>query len=156
MARLTDFGAFVTLEPGIDGLIHVSEAAPQRIEHVREVLQPGQTVEAVVLGVDAEKKRVSLSLKRAAEGVGDAAPGRRPRRASRREPERGARRGRPGAAPAASPSAAPAARPSAGEQGSGASRRGHAAEPELTTMAIALRAAMERAKKKQQEGDGGS
>jgi small subunit ribosomal protein S1 len=63
VARLADFGAFVTLAPGIDGLVHVSEAALQRVGHVKEVLAPGQEVEAVVMGVDAAKKRISLSIR---------------------------------------------------------------------------------------------
>jgi small subunit ribosomal protein S1 len=126
VARLTDFGAFITLEPGVDGLIHVSEAAPRRIEHVREVLEPGQAVEAMVIGVDPEKKRISLSLKRTGDELpAEPAPRRREREAGprRRETER---------------SVIIPAQPSG--------------EPELTTMAIALRAAMERAKKKQEEG----
>ena len=65
VARLTDFGAFVTLAPGIDGLVHVSEAAAQRVGHVKEVLSPGQPVEAVVLSVDPAKKRISLSIREA-------------------------------------------------------------------------------------------
>ena len=68
VARLTDFGAFVTLAPGIDGLVHVSEAAPQRVGHVKEVLAPGQPVEAVVLGVDPAKKRIALSIREALAG----------------------------------------------------------------------------------------
>jgi small subunit ribosomal protein S1 len=71
VARLADFGAFVTLAPGIDGLVHVSEAAPQRVAHVNEVLEPGQLVEAVVLGVDPVKKRISLSIR---EAQADALP----------------------------------------------------------------------------------
>jgi small subunit ribosomal protein S1 len=63
VARLADFGAFVTLAPGIDGLVHVSEAALQRVAHVKEVLAPGQEIEAVVLGVDPAKKRISLSIR---------------------------------------------------------------------------------------------
>jgi small subunit ribosomal protein S1 len=67
VVRLTDFGAFVNLAPGIDGLIHVSQASDQRVQHVREVLSPGQSVEAVVLGVDPERKRISLSIREARE-----------------------------------------------------------------------------------------
>lgn len=65
VARLADFGAFVTLAPGIDGLVHVSEAALHRVAHVKEVLTPGQPVEAVVLEVDPVKKRISLSIREA-------------------------------------------------------------------------------------------
>ncbi|OFW78954.1 MAG: hypothetical protein A2Z48_11275 [Actinobacteria bacterium RBG_19FT_COMBO_70_19] len=85
VARLTDFGAFVTLAPGLDGLVHVSEAAPHRVGHVKEVLAPGQSVEVVVLGVDPVKKRISLSIREAlaasappprTPAVGDAVEGR--------------------------------------------------------------------------------
>lgn len=65
VARLTDFGAFVSLAPGIDGLVHVSEAAPHRIGHVREVLTAGQQIEAVVRSVEPEKRRISLSIREA-------------------------------------------------------------------------------------------
>ena len=60
--RLTDFGAFVDIG-GVDGLIHVSELSWNRIKHPSEVVRPGQTVEAIVLKVDAEKKKISLGLK---------------------------------------------------------------------------------------------
>jgi small subunit ribosomal protein S1 len=79
VARLTDFGAFVNLAPGIDGLVHVSEISYERVNHPKDVLKPGQQVEAVVQGVDAEKKRVSLSIKKtleAPEGWTQAAPAR--------------------------------------------------------------------------------
>ncbi|MEO5618260.1 MAG: S1 RNA-binding domain-containing protein, partial [Candidatus Eisenbacteria bacterium] len=72
VARLTDFGAFVALAPGIDGLVHVSEAAAHRVGHVKEVLTPGQTIEAVVRTVEPEKRRISLSI-REAMGVAPAA-----------------------------------------------------------------------------------
>jgi len=77
VARLTDFGAFVSLAPGIDGLVHVSEAAPHRIGHVREVLSPGQQVETVVRSVEPDKRRISLSI-REAMGAGSAAARRTP------------------------------------------------------------------------------
>ncbi len=63
VARLADFGAFVTIAPGIDGLVHVSAVAPTRIEHVKDVLHVGQEVRAMVLAVEPDKKRVSLSIK---------------------------------------------------------------------------------------------
>ncbi len=62
--NLTDFGAFVGLDEGIDGLIHVSDMSwTKHIKHPSEVLKKGQKVEAVVLKVDREKERISLSLK---------------------------------------------------------------------------------------------
>ena len=63
VARLAEFGAFVSLEPGIDGLVHVSEVSAQRVAHPKEVLSPGQDVEAVVLSVDPVKRRLSLSIR---------------------------------------------------------------------------------------------
>jgi small subunit ribosomal protein S1 len=65
VTRLAEFGAFVELEPGVEGLIHVSELAPQRVFNVGNVVKVGQTVEVMVLNVDPEKKRISLSLKQA-------------------------------------------------------------------------------------------
>jgi small subunit ribosomal protein S1 len=65
VTRLMEFGAFVELEPGIEGLIHISELAPQRVRRVADVVQPGSEVEVKVLIVDAAQKRISLSLKAA-------------------------------------------------------------------------------------------
>ena len=63
VARLTPFGAFVTLASGVDGLIHISKlGAGKRIQHPKEVLSEGQDVEVKVEGVDREQKRISLSL----------------------------------------------------------------------------------------------
>jgi small subunit ribosomal protein S1 len=62
--NLTDFGAFIALEEGIDGLIHISDMSwTQRVKHPSEVLKKGQTVKAVVLNVDKENERLSLGLK---------------------------------------------------------------------------------------------
>jgi small subunit ribosomal protein S1 len=63
VARLADFGAFVTLEPGIDGLVHISEIAAHRVERVKDALAVGQRVEAVILAVDPKKRRISLSIR---------------------------------------------------------------------------------------------
>ena len=62
--NLTEFGAFVGLEDGIDGLIHISDMSwLKHIKHPSEVLKKGQKVQAVVVKVDKEKQRISLSLK---------------------------------------------------------------------------------------------
>ena len=62
--NLTSFGAFVEIEPGIDGLVHVSDMSwTRRVEHPSEVVQKGEEVEVMVLDVDAENKRISLGLK---------------------------------------------------------------------------------------------
>jgi small subunit ribosomal protein S1 len=62
--NLTSFGAFVEIEPGIDGLVHVSDMSwTKRIEHPSEVVDKGDEVDVMVLDVDAEAKRISLGLK---------------------------------------------------------------------------------------------
>jgi len=62
--NLTDFGAFVELEPGIDGLLHISDMTWARnVTHPSEVVKKGQQVETVILHVDKEAKRISLGLK---------------------------------------------------------------------------------------------
>jgi small subunit ribosomal protein S1 len=76
VARLTDFGAFVTLAPGIDGLVHVSEAALGRVRHVKDVLSPGDKVEVVIKSVDLERRRLALSVREALGGVSE--PTRKP------------------------------------------------------------------------------
>ena len=64
VVSLTDYGAFVELEPGVEGLIHVSEMSwSKRVKHPSKVLTIGDTVESMVLGVDPEARRISLGLK---------------------------------------------------------------------------------------------
>jgi len=120
VARLAEFGAFVTLAPGIDGLVHVSEIAERRVERVKEALVVGQEIEAIVLAVEVAKQRISLSIRaaRADEETGAAA----------------AASGPPAAVPTPAPSAAPLPAP---------------ADLPPTTMALALREAAERARRKQ-------
>lgn len=63
VTRTAAFGAFVELEPGIEGLVHISELDYRRVNRVTDVLNVGQTVELQVLEVDTDRKRISLSLK---------------------------------------------------------------------------------------------
>lgn len=64
IVRLAPFGAFVNLEPGIDGLVHISNlGAGRRINHPKEVVEVGQTVEAYVLSVDSENRKISISMR---------------------------------------------------------------------------------------------
>lgn len=63
VVRINDFGAFVELEPGVDGLVHISKISHNRIEHPSEVLKIGEEIKAKILSVDEEKKRISLSIK---------------------------------------------------------------------------------------------
>jgi small subunit ribosomal protein S1 len=67
ITRLMDFGAFVELEPGIEGLIHISEMswAKGKIRKASDVVKEGETVEVVILGVSAAERRISLGLKQA-------------------------------------------------------------------------------------------
>ena len=64
VVRLKDFGAFIQIAEGVDGLVHVSEiVADRRINHPRDVLREGQQVKALVLAIDQEKRQVKLSIK---------------------------------------------------------------------------------------------
>lgn len=61
--RLTDFGAFVDVGGGVEGLLHVSEMAWSRVNHPKDVLSEGDEIDVMVLEVNEEKERISLSLK---------------------------------------------------------------------------------------------
>ncbi|MBI1846881.1 MAG: S1 RNA-binding domain-containing protein, partial [Candidatus Rokubacteria bacterium] len=62
--NLTDFGAFVELEPGVDGLLHISDMSWTRsVGHPSEVLKKGQDIETQILNIDKDNKRISLGLK---------------------------------------------------------------------------------------------
>lgn len=62
--NLTNYGAFVALEPGIDGLIHISDLSwIKKVSHPSEVLKKGDVVEAVILSVDRESKKITLGIK---------------------------------------------------------------------------------------------
>jgi len=66
VTRVTDFGAFVELEPGVEGLIHVSEMSwVKKVRKPSDLVKPGETVEAVILGINVGEKRISLGLKQA-------------------------------------------------------------------------------------------
>jgi len=65
VTRLMDFGAFVELAPGVEGLVHVSEISYERISHPKKLLQEGQDLEVRILAIDQDRKRISLSAKEA-------------------------------------------------------------------------------------------
>jgi small subunit ribosomal protein S1 len=84
--NLTDFGAFVEIVPGVDGLVHISDMSwTRRINHPSEVVQKGEDVEAVITSIDSYNQRISLSMKELlpneweeyanSHGVGDVATG---------------------------------------------------------------------------------
>ena len=66
ISRLTDFGAFVEVADGVDGLVHISEIGYERISHPSKVLHEGDWVDVLVLGIDSKAHRISLSIKEAA------------------------------------------------------------------------------------------
>src|SRR5207248_9071925 len=65
VTRTEQYGAFVELEPGIEGLVHISELAPQRVWRTTDVVKVDQEVKVLVLDVDKEKHRIGLSVKQA-------------------------------------------------------------------------------------------
>ena len=74
VTRVVDFGAFVELEPGLEGLIHISELSATRIRAASDAVKQGQEVQARVMEVSKEARRISLSLRRAIEPVIAATP----------------------------------------------------------------------------------
>src|SRR5439155_18022122 len=68
VTKVVTFGAFVEILPGVEGLVHISELAQHHVEKPREVVSPGDPVNVLILEVDADRRRLSLSLKRVEEG----------------------------------------------------------------------------------------
>jgi ribosomal protein S1 len=69
VARLTDFGAFVELEPGVDGLLHISQMANRPISRPDEIVNVGDELTLLVIRVDSNERRIGLSLKELAHAV---------------------------------------------------------------------------------------
>jgi small subunit ribosomal protein S1 len=80
VTKVVTFGAFVEVIPGVEGLVHISELATHHVENPREVVQQGETLRAKIIEMDAERRRLSLSLKRVEDGeaarpaIGEEAP----------------------------------------------------------------------------------
>jgi polyribonucleotide nucleotidyltransferase len=74
VARIVDFGAFVTILPGKDGLVHISQIADERVENVSDYLSEGQDVQVKVLDVD-QRGRIKLSMREVADESGSAEAG---------------------------------------------------------------------------------
>ena len=68
VTKVVTFGAFVEILPGVEGLVHISELANHHVENPREIVNQGDTVKAQIIEMDAERRRLSLSLKRLEEG----------------------------------------------------------------------------------------
>jgi small subunit ribosomal protein S1 len=69
VTKVVTFGAFVEILPGVEGLVHISELAQHHVENPREVVSQGDDVNVLILEIDAERRRLSLSLKRVEEGM---------------------------------------------------------------------------------------
>ncbi|HEY4302069.1 MAG TPA: S1 RNA-binding domain-containing protein, partial [Candidatus Didemnitutus sp.] len=65
VSKITNFGAFVELKDGIDGLVHISQIQEDRVDKIKDVLKPGQQVTARVVKIDREGRRIGLSIKAA-------------------------------------------------------------------------------------------
>ena len=63
VVQIKEYGAFVELEPGLDGLVHISEVAHKRVGNINDELEIGQTVTAKILEIDKDRKRISLSIR---------------------------------------------------------------------------------------------
>ena len=68
MTKVVTFGAFVEILPGVEGLVHISELAPYHVENPREIVSQGEVAHVKVIEMDADRRRLSLSLKRVEEG----------------------------------------------------------------------------------------
>jgi small subunit ribosomal protein S1 len=68
VTKVVTFGAFVEVVPGVEGLVHISELATHHVENPREIVQQAENVRAKIIEMDAERRRLSLSLKRVEEG----------------------------------------------------------------------------------------
>jgi small subunit ribosomal protein S1 len=64
VTKVVTFGAFIEVVPGVEGLVHISELAQHHVENPREIVSPGEMVRAKIIEMDAERRRLSLSLKR--------------------------------------------------------------------------------------------
>ncbi len=76
VTKITNFGVFVELEPGLEGLLHISELSDQKVENPQDVVKSSQELDVKILRVDTDERKIGLSLKRAQWGEGEAdAPG---------------------------------------------------------------------------------
>ncbi|MGN0711658.1 MAG: bifunctional 4-hydroxy-3-methylbut-2-enyl diphosphate reductase/30S ribosomal protein S1 [Anaerovoracaceae bacterium] len=73
VVQIKEYGAFVELEPGLDGLVHISEIAHKRVTNIAEELTVGQEVSAKILEIDKDRKRISLSIKETLEAPAEEA-----------------------------------------------------------------------------------
>jgi small subunit ribosomal protein S1 len=74
VTKVVTFGAFIEIRPGVEGLVHISELAQHHVENPREIVAQGESVRAKIIEMDAERRRLSLSLKRVEDGEGVRTP----------------------------------------------------------------------------------
>src|SRR5207244_7970491 len=74
ITKLAQFGAFAELEPGVEGLVHISELSDERITHPKQVVREGEDVSLRIIKIDPQRHRLGLSL-RQAEDAGDYSSG---------------------------------------------------------------------------------
>ncbi|MGH2407699.1 MAG: 30S ribosomal protein S1, partial [Candidatus Limnocylindrales bacterium] len=88
VTKIVNFGAFVRVREGLEGLIHISELSNQRVAHPGDVVHEGQTLKLKIISLDSERHRLGLSLKQAEEPVARATPAAEPREPRKPRPER--------------------------------------------------------------------
>ena len=71
VTKITNFGVFVALEEGLEGLLHISELSDEKVENPQDIVQQDQEVEVKILRVDIDERKIGLSLKRAQWGGAD-------------------------------------------------------------------------------------
>lgn len=74
VVQIKEYGAFVELEPGLDGLVHISEVAHKRVGNINDELEVGQTVNAKILEIDKDRRRISLSIRETLDMPSEEAP----------------------------------------------------------------------------------
>jgi small subunit ribosomal protein S1 len=92
VTKCADFGAFVELVPGVEGLVHISELADTHVKQCSDVVKPGQEVKVRILGVNMDSRRISLSMKTADKPAAAAQPAEQappPKKKARKKPLRG-------------------------------------------------------------------
>jgi small subunit ribosomal protein S1 len=82
VTKLTNFGAFVELEEGLEGLLHISELADHKVDNPEEVVKPGQTVDVRIIKIDPEERKVGLTLVQAHYGAGGGEGSEAPKKAA--------------------------------------------------------------------------
>src|SRR4029079_5075858 len=93
VTKIVNFGAFVRVREGLEGLIHISELSQQRVAHPGDVVHEGQKLNLKVISLDSERHRLGLSLKQAEETAAPARPAAEPGQPVQPRPERSDRRG---------------------------------------------------------------